>query len=147
MGWASEPESRGRLRRRRAASWLVSLAILTLFATTSAAAETKRVLLMSSTDSLLPAGEATIEVDFAYAGAEGEVGKGATVTLKVNGEQVAKGTMEATVPGALRRRYLRHRPGHRPARRVRIRAAVPLHGHDKSGHGEGFRLMAFAGEG
>jgi arylsulfatase len=47
----------------------------------------------------LPEGAATIEVDFAYAGAEGEVGKGATVTLKVNGEQVAEGTLEATVPG------------------------------------------------
>ncbi len=45
----------------------------------------------------LPAGEATIEVDFAYAG--GGAGKGATITLNANGKKVAEGKMEATVGG------------------------------------------------
>jgi arylsulfatase len=46
----------------------------------------------------LPPGRATVEVDFAYHGAAGEVGKGATVTLKVDGAEVAKGEIEKTIP-------------------------------------------------
>ena len=46
----------------------------------------------------LPAGKVKLEVDFAYHGAEGEVGAGATVTLKVNGAEVAKGELEKTIP-------------------------------------------------
>ncbi|TWU19919.1 Arylsulfatase precursor [Allorhodopirellula heiligendammensis] len=45
----------------------------------------------------LDSGEATVEVDFDYAG--GGAGKGATITLKVNGETVGKGEMDATVGG------------------------------------------------
>ena len=45
----------------------------------------------------LPAGEAIVALDFDYAG--GGVGKGATLRLKVDGNQVAEGQMEATVPG------------------------------------------------
>jgi arylsulfatase len=36
-------------------------------------------------------------VDLAYAG--GGAGKGAKITLKVNGEKVGEGQMDATVPG------------------------------------------------
>jgi arylsulfatase len=43
----------------------------------------------------LPAGEATVTVEFDYAG--GGPGKGAKIGLKVNGEQVAEGAMAATV--------------------------------------------------
>ena len=45
----------------------------------------------------LPVGAATVALDFDYAG--GGVGKGATLRLKVDGNQVAEGQMEATVPG------------------------------------------------
>ena len=58
MRRASEPESRDRLLRRRAVPWLISVAILTFLATSGAAAETKRVLMLFSNDSLLPAGDA-----------------------------------------------------------------------------------------
>lgn len=47
----------------------------------------------------LPAGESEITLDFAYQGAEGEAGKGAEMTLSVNGTEVATGTMETTVAG------------------------------------------------
>jgi arylsulfatase len=50
-------------------------------------------------DKPLPADEATVTVDFAYQGGQGEVGKGADITLSVNGDKVAEGKMEATVPG------------------------------------------------
>jgi len=46
----------------------------------------------------LAAGKSTVVVDFKYLG-DKEAGKGAEVTLSVNGEQVATGTMSATVPG------------------------------------------------
>jgi hypothetical protein len=49
-------------------------------------------------DQPLPAGEATLEVDFDYQGGK-EAGKGATIALKLNGRQVAEGTMDATVGG------------------------------------------------
>ena len=55
------PSDRGRrhrLLRRRAVPWLISFAMLALFATASAAAETKRVLMLFSNESLLPAGVA-----------------------------------------------------------------------------------------
>lgn len=41
----------------------------------------------------LPAGEAEITLQFAYQGADGETGKGAEVTLSVNGTEVASGSM------------------------------------------------------
>lgn len=47
----------------------------------------------------LPEGEAVITIDFAYQGGEGEAGKGADITLSVNGSAVATGTMESTVAG------------------------------------------------
>ncbi|WP_226627700.1 sulfatase-like hydrolase/transferase [Alloyangia pacifica] len=47
----------------------------------------------------LPEGEAEITLDFAYLGAEGEAGKGAEITLYVDGTEVAKGGMESTVAG------------------------------------------------
>jgi arylsulfatase len=46
----------------------------------------------------LPPGKSTIEVDFDYHGAAGEIGKGATVTLKVNGTEVATGELDRTIP-------------------------------------------------
>jgi arylsulfatase len=42
-------------------------------------------------------GEATIEVDFVYAG--GGAGKGADITLSVDGQKVGEGKMDATVGG------------------------------------------------
>ncbi|WP_044300883.1 arylsulfatase [Rhodopirellula sallentina] len=48
-------------------------------------------------DRPLGSGERTIEVDFDYAG--GGVGKGATITLKIDGETVGTGKMDATVAG------------------------------------------------
>ncbi len=47
----------------------------------------------------LPAGEAEITLGFAYQGGGGEVGKGAKITLSVNGTEVATGSMESTVAG------------------------------------------------
>ena len=44
----------------------------------------------------LPAGKATIELDFAYDG--GGLGKGGLATLSVNGKQVAQGRIEHTQP-------------------------------------------------
>jgi PAS domain S-box-containing protein len=55
MGRAREPERRDRPLRRRAVPWLISIAMLTVVATNGAAGETKRVLLLFSNDSLLPA--------------------------------------------------------------------------------------------
>ncbi|WP_013630157.1 arylsulfatase [Rubinisphaera brasiliensis] len=49
-------------------------------------------------DSVLPADEATIVVDFAYEGGE-KPGGPATITLTVNDKQVAQKKMDATVPG------------------------------------------------
>lgn len=46
----------------------------------------------------LSEGESTIELAFDYQGAKGETGKGAKLTLKVDGETVADGEMKATVP-------------------------------------------------
>jgi arylsulfatase len=46
----------------------------------------------------LPAGKSTVEVDFDYHGAAGEMGKGATVTLRVNGAEAAKGELDRTIP-------------------------------------------------
>jgi arylsulfatase len=46
----------------------------------------------------LPAGKSMVEVDFDYHGAAGEMGKGATVTLRVNGAEVAKGELDRTIP-------------------------------------------------
>jgi PAS domain S-box-containing protein len=58
MGRTSDPERRGRLPWHRAVPWLVSVALLMLIASTGAAAETKRALMLFSNDSLLPAGNA-----------------------------------------------------------------------------------------
>ena len=46
----------------------------------------------------LRAGNVEIVVEFDYQGAAGEVGKGAMVTLKVNGTAVASGEIEKTIP-------------------------------------------------
>ena len=46
----------------------------------------------------LPAGKVKLEVAFDYHGAAGEIGKGATVTMKVNGAEVAKGELDKTIP-------------------------------------------------
>jgi arylsulfatase len=49
----------------------------------------------------LSAGKAKVVVDFAYDGKKGEVGKGGTVTLSVNGKPVAGGKLERTAPYSL----------------------------------------------
>ncbi len=46
----------------------------------------------------LPAGEATIVVDFVYEGQAGEHGKGASVTISSNGRKLAEGKLPRTVP-------------------------------------------------
>jgi arylsulfatase A-like enzyme len=47
----------------------------------------------------LPTGDATVTVDFDYKGAKGEIGKGAGITLSVNGAKVGEGMLTATVAG------------------------------------------------
>ena len=49
-----------------------------------------------SAKSALPAGSATVKLDFVYDG--GGLGKGGMATLSVNGETVAKGRIEKTQP-------------------------------------------------
>ena len=46
----------------------------------------------------LPKGKVRLEVDFAYDGKAGELGKGATVTLTANGSKVAEGHLPKTIP-------------------------------------------------
>jgi arylsulfatase len=46
----------------------------------------------------LPRGKVTLAVDFKYEGKEGERGRGATVTMTVNGDKVAEGHLERTIP-------------------------------------------------
>jgi PAS domain S-box-containing protein len=58
MRRAGEPESRDRQLWRRAVPWLTAFAILTLCAADGAAADTKRVLMLFSSESLLPASNA-----------------------------------------------------------------------------------------
>ena len=60
MGRASEPDRRDRQLWRRAVPWLISIAVLAAIATKGAAADTKRVLMLFSNDSLLPAGNAVV---------------------------------------------------------------------------------------
>jgi len=49
----------------------------------------------------LPIGKAKIRVDFAYQGEEGQRGKGAAVTLSVNGAKVAAGQLPRTIPNLI----------------------------------------------
>jgi arylsulfatase A-like enzyme len=46
----------------------------------------------------LPKGKAQLKVDIAYSGKPGEFGKGATVTMTVNGTRVAQGELPKTIP-------------------------------------------------
>lgn len=46
----------------------------------------------------LPKGKAKIVVDFVYDGKKGETGKGARLTLPVDGKTVAEGRLEKTIP-------------------------------------------------
>jgi arylsulfatase len=46
----------------------------------------------------LPRGKVRLAVDFQYEGRDGERGKGATVTMTVNGDKVAEGHLERTIP-------------------------------------------------
>jgi arylsulfatase len=47
---------------------------------------------------VLPRGKVKLAIDFRYEGKEKELGKGATVTMTVNGEKVAEGHLERTIP-------------------------------------------------
>lgn len=51
-----------------------------------------------TSDRPLPQGKVQIEVNFAYQGAAGERGKGAAVTMTVNGTKVAAGPVPKTIP-------------------------------------------------
>src|SRR5262249_40524410 len=46
----------------------------------------------------LPKGKVQVRVDFAYGGKAGELGKGGTVTMAVNGSKVAEGELPKTIP-------------------------------------------------
>ena len=46
----------------------------------------------------LTAGKHVITMDFAYDGKKGEIGKGGTAKLSVDGKEVAKGRIDKTVP-------------------------------------------------
>ena len=46
----------------------------------------------------LPKGKAQLKLDFAYKGAAGERGKGAALTMSVNGAKVAEGQLPRTIP-------------------------------------------------
>jgi hypothetical protein len=46
----------------------------------------------------LPKGKVQIKVNLAYGGKPGELGKGATVTMTVNGSKVAEGQLPKTIP-------------------------------------------------
>ena len=60
MRRASEPDRRDRQLWRRAMPWLISIAVLAVIATNGAAADAKRVLMLFSNDSLLPAGNTVV---------------------------------------------------------------------------------------
>jgi hypothetical protein len=46
----------------------------------------------------LPKGKVQLKLDFVYQGAAGERGKGAAVTMMVNGTKVAEGQLPRTIP-------------------------------------------------
>jgi arylsulfatase A-like enzyme len=46
----------------------------------------------------VPKGKVQIKIDFAYHGAVGELGKGATVSMTANGTKVAEGELPGTIP-------------------------------------------------
>jgi arylsulfatase len=50
-----------------------------------------------SSDKALPKGKAEVKLDFAYEGGE-DLGKGGVATIYVNGEKVAEGRIEKTIP-------------------------------------------------
>ncbi len=50
-----------------------------------------------SSDKVLPKGKAEVKLDFAYEGGE-DLGKGGVATIYVNGEKVAEGRIEKTIP-------------------------------------------------
>jgi arylsulfatase len=49
----------------------------------------------------LPVGKAKIKIDFAYQAADGQRGKGAAVTMSVNGAKVAAGQLPRTIPNLI----------------------------------------------
>jgi arylsulfatase len=49
----------------------------------------------------LPKGKVQLKVDFAYEGGKDELGKGAAVTLSVNGAKVAEGKLPKTIPNTI----------------------------------------------
>jgi arylsulfatase len=46
----------------------------------------------------LPKGKVQLKIDFKYHGGAGELGKGATVSMMVNGATVAEGELPKTIP-------------------------------------------------
>jgi arylsulfatase len=49
----------------------------------------------------LPKGKVQLKVDFAYKGKAGEFGKGAALTMSVNGAKVAEGELAKSIPGKI----------------------------------------------
>jgi hypothetical protein len=47
----------------------------------------------------MPTGKSTVRFDFTYDGGNGELGKGGTGTLFINGNKVGEARIEKTVPG------------------------------------------------
>lgn len=54
-----------------------------------------------TSESALRKGKANIKVDITYKGAKGELGKGATITMSVNGIKVAGGELPKTIPNRM----------------------------------------------
>jgi len=54
-----------------------------------------------SSNAPVPAGKVQLKIDFAYEGGAKEFGKGATVTMSVNGTKVAEGHLTRTIPAQI----------------------------------------------
>lgn len=52
----------------------------------------------ATSDSVIAAGDHELKMEFSYAGSDGEVGKGGTITLFVDGEQIGNGEVGQTTP-------------------------------------------------
>jgi PAS domain S-box-containing protein len=104
MGRAREPERRDRLLRRRAVPWLIAVVILTLLATSAAPADTKRVLMLFSNDSLVPADDA-VRSSFRRS-LEGESPDGVEIfTEFLNADRFPGPAHEARMESLLRDKY------------------------------------------
>src|SRR6478735_6626286 len=54
-----------------------------------------------TSQSALPTGKVEIKIDFVYNGAAGELGKGAALTMTVNGNKAGEGEIPKTIPNTI----------------------------------------------